>query len=390
MHPLLSERTPEQVALLDTIYEGRVRLGLPNYRLGVQDASERPLWPTFQYVERTLHRRHGLVATEVMATCPVVRGPSGAYGWIRPMQPSGIALEDAHTDSLTIAGMSHIAAAQEDVQLFLDALNVMVVNEDSFEPMPEEARKVALTSEALRMILQAERKWDLGGRGLQVLRDLLSGEPATWHSRFEGEGAEEKLTLARFLRDYGGVSTAEEYVERVVDVFTPPQPEREPLHPSSLSLPEAIDYLNAVWRARVGGPLIKIGRAEVASKLALECATVDEFESRLSALSSVLDGMAVPDAEKGGKLVELREYLVSELSEESTQRVTDAIDDLRAVNALRVWRQHKGTDERAAKAATRLGLVLPADDWGEAWRHVQARSVSGLSALREEIELLQV
>lgn len=388
MHPLLAERTPEQVALLETIFMGREALGSPDYMLGVEEASERPLWPTFQYVERTLDRKHQLVAVDVLATCPVLRGPGGAYGWVRHKEPSAVALSDASTLALTVAGMSHIPAAERDVQLFLNALTVMVVNERSFDPWPEEARPVELSAEHLQTILRGEWGWDLGGRSFQALEDLLSGEPATWHSRVQNDGDQRQVTLTRFLRAYGGLATAEAYVQRITEVLTPPQPAPAPLHPSSLSLPEAIDYLNAVWRSHVGSPLIKIGRAEVAAKLVLDCATVDEFESRLSALCSVLDGMAVPDAKKGGKLVELSDYLRAKLPGESSQRVTEAIDDLRAVVHLRVWRQHDGTERNAVKAAARLGLALPAPDWGGAWNIVQARAVAALSALREETERL--
>jgi hypothetical protein len=198
------------------------------------------------------------------------------------------------------------------------------------------------------------------------------------------------LELSRFLRSYGGITTAEAYLERVIAVYAPPVAASEPLHPSALSLPEAIDYLNAVWRAHhSGSPLIRLGRVEVAAKLALARSTAEEFESRLSALTSVLDGMNVPNATYGGKLFELKSYLSSTLPDEAAARADAAVDDLRALFDLRVWRQHEGTDTRARRGMQRLGVTLPPADWGEAWAHVQSAVVMALSTLREEIEILR-
>lgn len=387
MHPLLAEPTPEQVRLLDVICEGRTKLNPPNYHLGVENDSDRPKWPFFQYVEHTLYRKHGLNAVEVLSTCPVIRGGGGAYGWVWHTAPSPVSLMPEHELALTIAGMRHVAEGSEDIPLFLDYLNVLVTNEAAFDPLPDRVSDVTLSPGALVQILRAmPATWDLGSRSLAWLRDLAEHEPATWHSRFLPD---DRIELSRFLRSYGGITTAKDYVERVIAVYAPPVSKSEPLHPSSLSLPEAIDYLNAVWRLRhSGSPLIRLGRLEVAAKLALDCATAEEFESRLSALTSVLDGMNVPDSTEGGKLFELKNYLSSKLPEDAAARTDDAADNLRAVFDLRVWRQHEGTDARARRGMQRLGLTLPSADWGEAWARVQSKAVIALSVLRDEIEML--
>lgn len=386
MHPLLAEPTPEQSRLLEVIYEGRVKLNPPNYHLGVEDHSG-PKWPFFQYVERTLYRKHRLNAVEVLSTCPVIRGAGGAYGWVWHTAPSPVSLMPEHELALTIAGMRHVAEVSEDIALFLDYLNVLVTNEAAFEPSPDRVSEVTLSPDALVQILRAmPAKWDLGSRSLAWLRDLAEHEPATWHSRFLPH---DRIELSRFVRSYCGITTVTEYMGRIIALYTSPVAASEPLHPSSLSLPEAIDYLNAVWRVHhSGSPLIRLGRVEVAAKLALDCATAEEFESRLSALTSALDGMNVPDATEGGKLFELKSYLSSKLPEDAAARTDDAADDLRAVFDLRVWRQHEGTDARAHRGMQRLGLTLPPADWGEAWAQVQSKSVIALSALREEIETL--
>jgi hypothetical protein len=288
MHPMLAERTPDQVQLLMTILEGREKLGPPNYTLGVEPADEQRLWPNFQYVERTLYRKHDLDARQVFSTCPEIRGGGGSYGWVWADYP----LRDESIIGVTIAGMSHMACAVELVGLFLNMLTLMVTAERAFEPSPAEVLNAMLSAEAARVLLkQMDQRLDIGPRALDDLREILRHEPATWHS----VASEDGWTLSPFVRRYSEITTAQGYVERVIDVYTPLQPDPEPLHPSSLALPEAIDYLNLVWHSHARAPLIRIGRAEAAVKLALDCATADEFESRISALCSIFAAVEVPE-----------------------------------------------------------------------------------------------
>jgi hypothetical protein len=120
--------------------------------------------------------------------------------------------------------------------------------------------------------------------------------------------------------------------------------------------------------------------------MALDCATADEFESRISALCTILGSLNLPDRDES-KLIDLREYVTEKLGTDGA-RAAEAIDDLRAVFDLRVWRQHVGTEARGARGMERLGISLPVYDWGSAWAHVQGRTVAALSALREELEAI--
>jgi hypothetical protein len=384
MHPLLADPTVEQAQLIGVILEGRERLNPPSYAIGVEPADGRRLWPNFQYVERTLYRRFNLSAREVLSTLPVLRTGGGDYGWVwtdghHPPQ-------DATIIGVTIAGVSDLdtAAANELVQLFLNTLTVMVSIEHAHEPSPDRVVTVTLPSASAGRLLKAiNDRWEIGPRALDDLRELLKHEPATWHS----QGSEAGWMLSPFLRRYGDIHAVDQYIERVIDVNRPPDYEPEPLHPSSLALPEAIDYLNLVWQVHARAPLVTIGRAEAAVKLSLDCATADEFESRVSALCSILGAVNLPDRDEN-KLVDLRAYLVEKLGAGASARAGEAVDDLRAVFDLRVWRQHAGTDNRGARGMARLGITLPVFDWAATWAHVQARAVAALSALREEVETL--
>jgi hypothetical protein len=381
MHALLAEPTVEQKQLINTILQGRLELNPPNYALGVEPADERPFWPNFQYVERRLYRQFNLNVREVLSTCPMLRGSGGNYGWIW----SDHQFRDESRIGVTVAGMRHVDApvAIEPIGLFLHMLTLMVAAELVFEPSPAEVVPVKLTTETAHELLkQLDQQLDLGPRAFDDVRELLRHEPGTWHS----SATETEWTLSPFLRLYRDVETAERYVERVIDAYTPAQPDPEPLYPSSLALPEAIDYLNLVWHKHAGTPLIRIGRAEAAVKLALDCATADEFESRISALCTILGAIHLPDRGES-KLMDLRAYLLERLGGEGS-RAAEAIDDLRAAFDVRVWRQHAGTDARGARGMARLGISLPVDDWGAAWTHIQGRMVAALSALREELEAI--
>lgn len=98
--------------------------------------------------------------------------------------------------------------------------------------------------------------------------------------------------------------------------------------------------------------------------------------------------MQLPHVSDHKKLVELKDHLAETLDSDGAARAGAAIDDLRAIFDLRVWRQHPGTEERGRRGMQRLDVDLPTADWQGTWRYVQARAVAALSALREEIEAL--
>jgi hypothetical protein len=371
VHPLLAEPTREQKYLLHLVYRGR----------GLANSASTRRWPVFQYVEQELYREHELDVMYTLATCPTIGGPGsgGSYGWTwcATRQPGD-------EIGLTVAGLVHVADALREVELFLDALAVLVQTQRSFKPSPTEVKAVEIGATEMRDCLLPA--WRLDAAGLSSIRDAFRHEPSTWHCTAQPVD-DWVLTLSPFVRQYTGLDTWEAYLERVIEVLTPQVPSAEPLYPSPLSLPEAIDYLNAVWRLHAERPMFRIGRAEAAAKLVLDCATADEFESRLSGLCSILDTVYLPTSD-GHKLTDLDAYLRGELGEESADRASEAIGDLRALFDLRVWRQHSGTERRGATGMSRLGISLPVVDWADAWQKVQVRAVVALSALREEIETL--
>ncbi len=352
-------------------------------------------WPIFQYVEMVLYREHGFDARSVLAECPSIRfnGGQARYGWIALDKPGPLMLGVGDKVSLNIAGMAHVARADNEVQVFLEALAALVERDGDVQPSPTEVQSVQISASELQRRLESPNgRWSMGAAELASVAAVLDREPSTWNCQFQ-QGEELghwTATVSPFVRGYAGVRTPQEYVERLVQVLTPPMLALEPLHPSSLSLPEAIDYLNAVWRVHAGKPLLRIARAEGAAKLALDCATVDELEARLSALCGILGDLQLPEAEGNKTLIELKGYLLQKLPGEAAARAEHAVDDLRAFFDLRTWRQHPGgrPEEQGRRGMQRLGVELPTGDWQGAWQHLQVRAVAALSALREEVDAL--
>lgn len=394
MNPLTQKPSEPQSRLLDVIYKGRELAGGPCFHpvelrhVPHRVGREHDAWPIFQYVEAVLHREHGLDARSVISEAPSIRfgAGQGRYGWIQLDRPGSSQPEDKVR--LTVAGMAHVAEAAPEASAFIETLTLFAERERRFAPHPTEVQHVEVSSGEIRQHL--EQRWIIGDDdNLTALVELIRREPATWHCQVTPtETGPWRAVLTPFLRSYTGVTSAIEYVDRLFDTIAFPIPPPLPLHPSSLSLPEAIDYLNAVWRASVGSgaPLIRISRAEAAAKLALDCTTVEELESRLSALAGILTQLRLPEETGDKKLIDLREFLGRILSDDASTRVGDAVNVLRDLVALRVWRQHPGTERAGQEAARRLGITFPTDDWGDAWNRLRIRAVTALSAIREEIE----
>jgi hypothetical protein len=400
VNPLLAEPTDEQARLLDVVYRGREEAGCPHFlRADAQGQMHKVGkpgdWPIFQYVESILYREHGLDARSVLLECPSVRfnGGQARYGWIDLDKPNANMLGSGDKVRLNIAGVARVPRAATEVEVFLDVLSLLVNVDRSIPPSATSVQNVQLNAAELqRRLGPPEGHWSLSPAGLASIRAMLEREPSTWNCQLDAqeESGNWTATLSPFIRGYAGVSTPDEYVERLVQLLVPPSPVSAPLYPSSLSLPEAIDYLNAVWRVHAGKPLLRIARAEAAAKLALDCANADELDARLSAFCGILGDLQLPESQGNKKLTDLKDYLAQKLVAETVGRAETAVDDLRAFLDIRAWRQHPGgrANEQGRKGMQRLGVELPTSDWQGAWQHLQAQAVAALSVLREEIDAL--
>jgi hypothetical protein len=114
-------------------------------------------WPIFQYVEAVAYQKHGLDARAVLVDCPTIRiglGP-GTYGWTRLDKPAH-SLQPDDRVALTVAGMAHLKALENDVQVFLEVLSLLVQRERSFHASPIEVQDVSVHSGEIGQVLSSQ------------------------------------------------------------------------------------------------------------------------------------------------------------------------------------------------------------------------------------------
>jgi hypothetical protein len=369
MNPLLVTPTDAQRRFLEVIW---------------QTYSSRDDWPIYQYVDGTLDAE-GIDAQSVLLSCPTLQshlGP-GRYGWTWHVGNPGVPGDDVKI-GLTVIGMHWVAAAAAEVYRFITALGHLVSAARSFTPSPSAVQIVKVGSDQLRPMM-----FPMTGLDFRHLGEILRHEPPTWDCVSQRDDPDDWTATPRSrIRSYRGVEDVPEYADRVESEISPPRPEPIAARLSSLAIPEALDYLNAIWRLHAKESLFRISRAEAAARLTFECATAEEFDSQLSALSMILDSLRLPGAPVSGKLNDLKSYLAGQLPAIAANAVNAAIDDLRNVPDIRATRLHSGPT-RGITAMRRLGGDLLSGDWEGQWRTIQVRVVAALNTLRNEVDQLE-
>ncbi len=174
-----------------------------------------------------------------------------------------------------------------------------------------------------------------------------------------------------------------------------PQAREEVVHLSPLTLPEALGYLDAVWRDAVReGPLLA-GNTLAGSLLAMPCRDAADFREKVKGLvDGAFDALRVPGgrprAPAAARLAELREFLERwassrEGASDDLRSVKDAISVLEKVNTIRSNLEHSDPHSRGAfeEAKRALGIRLPAGSYREEWDRLVASVVEALRVVRE-------
>lgn len=180
--------------------------------------------------------------------------------------------------------------------------------------------------------------------------------------------------------------------ERIVEpVEAPTEPTMSPL-----SLPEQLDFLDAVWQVAFKRPLLHLGPATHVAGLALGSTTREEFTARLTDLADVLGSLDVPadllppdrSSDRGAlKRVELA-LSGTDLDQDGKDRVVVAVMILRSVVRIRVGLQHGDAAKELPEHFGKLQISYPPSDWETAWNQVRARTVDSLVQLRDEVRRL--
>jgi len=110
---------------------------------------------------------------------------------------------------LTVAGMAQIPAASHEVNLFIAVLRLAVEAQWTYQPSPTHVQAVTITSKEVQKHLPPS--W-LTKAALSGVPTLLRHEPATWHCTVRSDEGGWEMELSPFLRRYGRLQTAQEYL----------------------------------------------------------------------------------------------------------------------------------------------------------------------------------
>jgi hypothetical protein len=349
---------------------------------------EEHAWPFWDYVDGHLEEQ-GLDAGELLRAFPSwTFGSIGRYSaiWVPRLPLPGPEDEVA----LTLVGLEHAGqSARAHRKAVWDSIRYFADRLVQTPHSPRARWTVDITAEQLEEHLAASRHLPANWQPDFVLT-ALEHEPVPWRvGSVRKANGPWRLTIDRRIRAYAAVSSLRGYLQPLSETILPPPMTLQPMHPSSLTLPEALDYLDVVWRVRFDSPLLRLPGAAKTSQLALNCSTSEDFYSRLSALSDLLSRISVPRSPevdpKEGPLVRLRRFLEPEVPD-GRQRIATAVDTLRAIVGVRAGQQHHGAKHKEAHGFRQLGLTYPPPSWSQAWSDVQLLSTQALNAIREEVE----
>lgn len=351
LEPMQEDLDPGQVALLKVIFEPFDQTGE---------------WPFWQYVDLTFGDRYELDAATVLASLPRVGSDGGAglrYGLVRRQDPQ-LSPQVGVEIALTAAGMLHVPAAAPLLEAFLATLRHMIGQQQTLIPRPRQVVEAMVTNAAIaEELLTASIKGhsppptDMTMRQLRV---LVGHEPFLWPGvrQPDPEREEWTVTVPAVLRDFWSVTSISQYVDEVVAQVTPPPPPLVPVFLGPLDIPNAVGYLNAVWKNRTGSHLfVNLDPASVA-RLSQQVDSEDEFNSLMSALADVLGHVVVPGRAvplQRGALESVRDYVVGLLEPEAGARVLAAVDTLVRLRRIRASTQHGDARHRAVAAAPEIG-----------------------------------
>lgn len=377
MERLLAPLTNEQTELLNLVAKVHI---------------DRQLWPVWQYVDEHMARR-GFDAAQVVSTLPSVpgMGPQSprytlvSYGGSLPPGPE-------ERIRLTVAGLAHVDALDHLVTMFLHSLTVLANGRRRTSFDPDRVTEIVVPESDLINALRDSQHW------LPHLPELIKGEPGVWVTQYvpgnESLNGDDPRRYpswrpGKYLDAFADCSDVEDYLGRLVAFMHPPAPSAPMVTPSPLSMADALDFLDVVWRLKFGKGLVVLPGAEKVTRLAFDAATADEFDSRLSALGDVLSNLntAGLPGTKGRHRLQMAIDAVTFASPDIDRgRLDRGHSILKAAVDLRNGLQHRGkAPESILIALAVFGLRFPVLDYTTAWRVITNAVVEALTSVREAI-----
>jgi hypothetical protein len=346
-------------------------------------------WPVLDYVNRTLRARTDADPEEAAARLPVIQGSSPQIRYQLLFFEHSPSVDPSQKVGLTIGGLFRVNESR-DARALVNVIGFLADEDAALAPDPD--RPVSLDI-AVIDLLSVHLRRELRGWGPEALAEALLHEPALWGTVQTGPEARVRPQAGR-LSAYRGVREPDDYLRRVMASLGSRSESAQPPAVSALSLPEALGYLDAVWRNVAGSPLLGRTSPSASARLALPAASPDEFDTRLSALADVIghfdvelpaDADVQANAARERSLARMSRRLALTLEGSSLQRAEAALATLRQIVRIRVGAQHSLIAD-APQAFRALGLAYPPIDYGAAWVAVRARATEALNAIREELQ----
>lgn len=352
-------------------------------------------WPVFDYVEGTfdLERED---AAAILASFPRVgQWGYGALWWAGIGQSTKPAPETKI--ELTLVGMHHTSALRPMVPIFFEVVELMIAIRRESPVAPSKPREIFLDEQDVKSMLRPERHLLKRPTKEALLFGLLAREPATFHGgRTESSDGSWVAQIRRDVDEYEGVTSIEDYVERLERLTAVPHQRPSLAAPSPLGLVSVLDYLDAIWRVRHRTGLFEYPSAERVAKLAFPAQSSDELSSRLSSLAEILrtanaSARAVapktrlPKPTRAKPLARFEAYLLTIVDASSAARVEQAITEIEHAIAIRDAGQHAEAGHRAVLALNAFQIGHPVVDFDAAWDTITSRVIEALGAIREEL-----
>lgn len=354
------------------------------------------VWPIWQYIDYRLDKQ-GWVAGEVLGSLPVAGGEGAMrmrYG-LTWHQDSLAVPNEGTPIMLTAAGLWHVRPASDRLlRAFGETVRFLIGRLGAVEPSPTEVVGVTVSSDEVARHLAGTGVISAGAPDADVIMrkigQLLEHEPYIWHGLMRPDAGREVWTLriAPVLREFRGVTSTVEYIDRMAEMLEPPAPPMVPPSAGPLDIPNAVGYLDAVWKSKTGSRLFVNLDPHSVARLTLVCEDEGDFNSLMSALADVLaqvvtPGVTVPPQREA--LEKLRDYLVPKLDGDAADLVSAAIRTLIRLRHIRVAGQHSDARHKAVAAFREIGLVFPPVTWDQAWAHVAGMARGSLDVVREEV-----
>lgn len=161
---------------------------------------------------------------------------------------------------------------------------------------------------------------------------------------------------------------------------------------SPLRLPEALDFLDATWQMSGRGSLVRPTTSSDAAGLAAECATPEEFESRMSDVADALDRIQVADTlveaagatNEQGALNRFRAVLLS-FDGIDAAIVNTQVQILQKIRGLRHTQGHSGAARDRPRILRELGVPESGYSPRDALTMIKNAAANAVLELRNEI-----